>query len=499
MPELEPITREEKFLNGEVGMTPITREEKILAGEDVETITRREYFLKKYRGGGGGDVTVEEITITENGTTTAPSGKAYSPIHTNVPQPTLSTLEVSENGDYDAPSGTAYNRVEVALPLDDKTITQNGTYLASDDNLEGYDEVIVDVPLPENAYLNKALTGLPADIATFNDGADAPMKSLKVSIEPQQSGSGDPSPTNIRPISGWSEVKVSVINDSTKAPFFRGLLNGTYNFNDLGSLTWFKSGNDTFYTRLPDHKVVAGNSSINAISSNGMEFLQMPGSGNGEYIIITDSDYASYTAVKFREAMNGVYLIYELATPTTPTITPQQFNTLLEAFNINGQTYTIDLDGTRYGGELDVVNGSGTNDRGYIVFDGSSDENWVVQGTAGFFIDVSDKKAGMGNYIANNYKATNSSGWESLTPVDNFSGHPTLSRLYFRYPYEGFSADLTAWRAWLASNNVQVVYELATPTTYETQPTSIKSLRGVNNLFADCGQVQELSYFSKEV
>lgn len=36
-------------------------------------------------GSGGSGITVEPITITQNGTTTAPSGKAYSPITVNVP------------------------------------------------------------------------------------------------------------------------------------------------------------------------------------------------------------------------------------------------------------------------------------------------------------------------------------------------------------------------------------------------------------------------------
>lgn len=36
-------------------------------------------------GGGGGGVTVEELEVTQNGTTTAPTGKAYSPVVVNVP------------------------------------------------------------------------------------------------------------------------------------------------------------------------------------------------------------------------------------------------------------------------------------------------------------------------------------------------------------------------------------------------------------------------------
>lgn len=41
-------------------------------------------------GGGGSSVSVEPITITKNGVTTAPDGVAYSPITTNVPTPVTS-------------------------------------------------------------------------------------------------------------------------------------------------------------------------------------------------------------------------------------------------------------------------------------------------------------------------------------------------------------------------------------------------------------------------
>ena len=56
-------------------------------------------------GGGGSSVTVEPLTVTENGTTTAPSGKAYNPVTVDVPGVTGLTLL----GVYDAnnPPATA--------------------------------------------------------------------------------------------------------------------------------------------------------------------------------------------------------------------------------------------------------------------------------------------------------------------------------------------------------------------------------------------------------
>lgn len=49
----------------------------------------------------------------------------------------------------------------------------------------------------------------PVALATFNaSAANMPLKGLTVNIEPVQAGSGDPSPDNVRPITGWTGVNV---------------------------------------------------------------------------------------------------------------------------------------------------------------------------------------------------------------------------------------------------------------------------------------------------
>ena len=114
MPDLEPITREETLLDGG-DLTPITRKEMFIkriydkTQSVPEPITREEMFLKKAGEGSGGDVTIEQLDVSENGTYSE-SGKAYSPVVVNVPTP----------------------------------------------------------PIPENAYLLNNLSGLPADIASYN-------------------------------------------------------------------------------------------------------------------------------------------------------------------------------------------------------------------------------------------------------------------------------------------------------------------------------------------
>ena len=70
----------------------------------------------------------------------------------------------------------------------EKSITENGVYNASDDDTYGYSKVTVDVPLPENGYLLKDLSGLPASSATVSDAQALPLSELKAEIAPTQSG-----------------------------------------------------------------------------------------------------------------------------------------------------------------------------------------------------------------------------------------------------------------------------------------------------------------------
>jgi hypothetical protein len=49
-----------------------------------------------------------------------------------------------------------------------------------------------------------------------------------------------------------------------------------------------------------------------------------------------------------------------------------------------------------------------------------------------------------------------------------------------------------------AYENTSIYYELKTPTTIDLSPLSIRLLEGVNNIYADCGEVIEGEYFVDE-
>lgn len=107
-----PLTRGEEYLNlaatgeGAIPDVPLTRIEQYLAkiaGQDVALpdapLTRIEQYLAEIAANGGGSsITVEPLTVTENGTI-APIGKAYNPVTVNVPQPSgTKNITISQNG-----------------------------------------------------------------------------------------------------------------------------------------------------------------------------------------------------------------------------------------------------------------------------------------------------------------------------------------------------------------------------------------------------------------
>ena len=414
MPELEPITREEKLLDGE-DLTPITRKEQFIkriydkTQEIPEPITREEMFLKKAGEGSGGDVTIEQLDVSANGTYSE-SGKAYSPVVVNVPQPTLTTLDVTENGTYTAPSGTAY------------------------------DEVNVNVPLPQNAYLLKSVANLPRSIASFNDGEDMVMPSLKVAIEPVQEGSGDPSPTNVRPISGWNVVNVGVVGSNliditSFTPTYT--LNGiTYTINTDGSVVanGTATGRSQVYWSIPqDIAKTFANKKLSGLKAHeGCSlFLELNGTPYTNYGIDTGEGATIDSSIE--NATTTVNFVIRIASGTTvsnyvviPRITDEH------------HAYTIDLDGTRYGGEVDVVNGIGREYKEYPSYNGET--------LIGPWISDRDEYA------------------EGTTPTIG----------------------------------AQVV-DKGDISTFNTIPTAVKSLRGVNNVYANTGNIKDAEYFSKEV
>ena len=186
-------------------------------------------------------------------------------------------------------------------------------------------------------------------------------------------------------------------------------------------------------------------------------------------------------------------------TPSSPlAITGWSQAQISVSDGVTPHTVVIPFGDTYYGGTLDVVNGILTVTHGYIEYDGSSDETWNYSenssGKKRVYIPVVGCKPSTSNVIANwLVYDSRGSGYPNVDTMQT-NGNATPSLLI------GVDDSITQasdWTSYLSMHTLQIVFELNTPVIINLTPEQIATLSGVNNIYADCGDIQELEYFNE--
>jgi hypothetical protein len=154
-----------------------------------------------------------------------------------------------------------------------------------------------------------------------------------------------------------------------------------------------------------------------------------------------------------------------------------------------GQTYEVAFPseaGTVYGGEL-TVNEDGS---GQLVVDMAKETYDENSG----FSSVGDSVTYPMYYhkaVSSNYKKiiTCNEFVNTYINWNNFSNGIRLIGSDFRVRYTPLFNNLTEFNAWIANNNIEVLYELTTPITYTLTAQQVKTLLGQNNIWADTGNI----------
>jgi hypothetical protein len=203
--------------------------------------------------------------------------------------------------------------------------------------------------IQEDLSTSLTATGNPITI----ESSESNLVECVAEVEAVQEGSGDPSPDNIRPIIGQTEV---VIENAGKTytiqlgdtiyggelDVITGELTVTHGEVDLGDLDWsYSSQYQVFFSSIDDCKfagnVTTGFSCVNSqyksiitswtTMNDGEIQVGSNAKGNGKgSVVIKDLRYSDTTA--FKTAMIGVQLVYPLKTPYTIKLTPQQIRML---------------------------------------------------------------------------------------------------------------------------------------------------------------------------
>lgn len=164
----------------------------------------------------------------------------------------------------------------------------------------------------------------------------------------------------------------------------------------------------------------------------------------------------------------------------------------------DGKTYAVDWTdeaGTVYGGTLDVLAGTLTVDRLGKVFDGTEVWTSAGSGTKQLYRYADNRgRAVVGDRASSHF--LNATIITSSTAVGYYaytSGDRTDTYVQFR---PGLDAVTTVdtWKAWLveqAQNGTPLVCWWVTPdpVTYQLTPQMVTTLAGMNNVWADTGDV----------
>jgi hypothetical protein len=339
-------------------------------------------------------------------------------------------------------------------------------------------------------------------IAHFTDGADnIPVKSLFSQIVAVQSGSGTPSPSNPRAISGFDN---GVITRCGKNLFSYDLpiRNGYWTDNAFvgtnaivpkeNAVTWqyirvyveglssvtlsgFDNQDGTNCAWLSSENVNDVISRFNSLSKNGTKTVP----SGAKYLCLT------------------IYNIKDKQT-TYSNAQLEIGDTASEFEQYNGNTYTFTFGQTVYGAKLNVTTGELNITEEHKIFNGN--ENWVKTSTGYnfYYLPLTTatfpySKTNRSKNICDKYafKGFTSGNYSSFLAdkeylLYDYPDSSTIREIAFR------NDDITTledWKAALANSAIEIVFVLATPITVQLTPTEVKTLLGENNFYSNTGDV----------
>ena len=301
----------------------------------------------------------------------------------------------------------------------------------------------------------------------------------KVSWEPTQEGSGDPSPDNIRPISGRDSVKVERCGENllnpkenahvTYTPY--GLTIAYIGDNKVHLSGTYQEDGGSFVILDTQQKLLAG---------KGLKITGFTVEGTKQKYTLYGLRTKDETVIAMQaQFAKGDVIDMTVAVVVSGSYAPTTYSPY------TGQTTTLTLPRTIYGGTVDAVSGVGKEVWKSITLDGVSEKfvneyddywNLIPMNTPG----ISNQNI---DYIVSShfYHAFggNITGFLFTTS--------SMMKRYFATPDE-LNAYIAAQYA--AGTPVQIAYKLVTPEPFTaTGALPIPALPGVNTIMTDADSV----------
>ena len=195
-------------------------------------------------------------------------------------------------------------------------------------------------------------TAGPSAIASFTTGLALPLVNCSVGIT---ATGGNGTPDNPNPINAYTEANITANGDVITIVFgqtvyggvldvTRGKLHVTHGGVDLGTQTWTYNSSNSWRSPISDSiRQTNPNTRPNWICShypistqNNPSFPSLSGLDWFTGVCFWSNDYT--TAEQVKTAMNGVILVYELATPFDIDLTPEVISAVVGTNNVYSDT-----------------------------------------------------------------------------------------------------------------------------------------------------------------
>lgn len=340
-------------------------------------------------------------------------------------------------------------------------------------------------------------------VAAFDDGADnIPVKDLTINIKPVQSGSDDPSPTNVRAIGGWTGVVIKRFGKNLLEPFSgsnsytRGT---TVDVQSNGTMRAHGTVTTAGSTWLAPIKTVSikscgfavGDTLMISCGPNAALAVRFIDSGGTQIRQSVSATYESPVTDTIPAGTVSFTYVYQFS---TAKVTLGDVVDITTWFQIErgshftgfaayqSDAYEVAFPssaGTVYGGTLDAINGVLTVNFGLLSH--TFGELTEASGTVPSGYTLKNLR------LSENFPADtwlNDMMCNIATPSSTSNAENVVR----------FSNDKTYCIFTLPSNldsstPVVVAYPLASSRTYSVDPALISTLLGKNTIYADTGDV----------
>ena len=373
--------------------------------------------------------------------------------------------------------------------------------------------------MAQGAYPTASASGR---VVTFDRAADdVPVKALVVAIEPTQSGSGDPAPDNVHPISGWTGATVTRLGKNLANIADNTYTNSGVTFTaSAGAVHMTGTSTGTINRTIGTVQLLAGVtytiSGTKASSITDANVLRIDLRNTGGSVIASGDSYNGFVYTPEEDVTAQVNIRMASGQTIDATLYPQvEAGRKATAFEPYAPTsWAVDWSsaaGTVYRGTLDVVTGVLTVTHGVLTIDSSNIDNIRKGSTTSrdeYYIPAPDgsvfdgvkryvtisecASAGMicsvapfadPDHLSNNYMATAYLGAEGTTlqlrlNIALSEGVDTVEKM-----------KQLATTLYAAGTPIQYVYPLKNQATYQLTPTEVRTLLGMNTMISDAGDM----------